>query len=101
MKLNCWDFKKCGRSPEGTHASDLGICPVATHTLLDGMNSGKNAGRACWFVTESLRGSKPQGNEEQKCIACWECDFLKLVIKQENPRSSGFAERGPGWNGCF
>jgi hypothetical protein len=91
MKQNCWDFKKCGREPGGQHMDDLGPCPVATYTDLNGLHGGKNAGRACWVVTGSLCGGKVQGNEEQKRKACWECDFLKLVKKEEEPTSVGFS----------
>lgn len=91
MKLSCWDFKKCGRIPGGTHANDLGVCPVVTYTALDGMHGGTNAGRACWVVSGSLCGGRLQGNEEQKRTACWECDFLKLVKKEEETAPSGFS----------
>lgn len=91
MKQNCWDFKKCGRELGGQHVDDLGPCPVFTHTELNGVHGGKNAGRACWVVTGSLCGGKVQGHEEQKRAACWECDFLKLVKKEEEPTANGFS----------
>ncbi len=91
MKTNCWDFKKCGRIAGGPHENDLGVCPVAVYTALDGMHGGKNAGRACWAVAGSLCGGKVQGNEEQKRTACWECDFLHLVRKEEETTPSGFS----------
>ena len=30
MKLNCWEYKKCGRQPGGDRAKEMGICPVTT-----------------------------------------------------------------------
>ncbi len=90
MKQNCWEFKKCGREPGGPHVDDLGPCPVVSYSALNGMHGGKNAGRACWVVAGSLCGGRVQGNEEQKRSACWECDFLKLVKKEEEPAAIGF-----------
>ena len=91
MKTNCWDFKKCGRIASGSHEKDLGVCPVYTAMDLDGMHGGRNAGRACWVVAGSLCGGKRQGNEEQKRTACWECDFLHLVKKEEEAEPYGFS----------
>jgi len=91
MKANCWDYKKCGREPGGPKESELGACPVVTYTALNGVHSGKNAGRACWVVTGSLCGGKVQGHEEQKRKACWECDFFKFVEKEEVPTDIGFS----------
>jgi len=91
MKQNCWEFKKCGRQPGGQHMDDLGSCPVVTYAALNGVHDGMNAGRACWVVTGSLCGGKVQGNEDQKRTACWECDFLKLVKKEEEPAPRGFS----------
>ena len=28
VKLNCWEFKKCGREPGGTNASQRETCPA-------------------------------------------------------------------------
>jgi len=27
--VNCWEFKKCGREPNGLKAIELGICPAS------------------------------------------------------------------------
>lgn len=91
MKLNCWEFKKCGREPHGRLLDNLGPCPVVSYTALNGMHGGINAGRACWVVTGSLCGGKTQGNEQQKRTACWECDFLKAVKKEEELAALGFS----------
>jgi hypothetical protein len=40
--LNWWEFKKCGREPGGAKAAELGICPSASETRVDGINNGKN-----------------------------------------------------------
>ncbi len=91
MKQNCWEFKKCGREPGGAHVREFGPCPVVTYAALNGLHGGRNAGRACWVVAGSLCGGKVQGNEEQKRKACWECDFLHLVKKEEESAPRGFS----------
>ena len=92
MKQNCWEFKKCGREPGGPKTNEFGPCPVASYSALNGMHGGKNAGRACWVVKGSLCGGRVQGDEQQKRASCWECDFLKLVRKEEEASSAmGFS----------
>ena len=57
MKLNCWEFKKCGRQLGGIHVSDLGICPAAQETRLNDVHGGSNAGRSCFL--QFRRGISP------------------------------------------
>ena len=78
-KQNCWDFKKCGRQPNGEKVAELGVCPAATHAASDGLNGGKNAGRFCWVVTGTFCGGKAQGTFAQKHLTCMNCDFFKQV----------------------
>jgi hypothetical protein len=91
MKQNCWEFKKCGREPGGEKEKQLGPCPVPGYTAMDGLHGGKNSGRACWAIAGSLCGGKVQGDEEQKRKVCWECEFFKLVKKEEETTSLGFS----------
>ena len=49
-RVNCWEFKKCGRQPGGEQAEEQGVCPVTEHRKLHGIHGGVNAGRACWIV---------------------------------------------------
>jgi hypothetical protein len=81
--LNCWEYKKCGREPGGEHVAEFGICPVALETKTDGINSGKNGGRCCWAVTGTLCGGKVQGTFAAKMLNCMNCDFYKIVWKEE------------------
>ena len=90
-KLNCWEFKKCGRQPGGHRVSELGVCPAATEKLLDGSHGGRNAGRACWVVAGSLCGGKIQGTYAQKLHNCWRCDFMARVKQEEEPTALGFS----------
>jgi hypothetical protein len=76
-KLNCWEFKKCGREPGGLNAEDQGICPATTETKMHGVHDGKNAGRSCWVVAGTLCEGKVQGTFALKEANCVHCDFYK------------------------
>jgi hypothetical protein len=91
MKKNCWDFLNCGRTAGGPKEAELGACPVSTYAELNGIHGGFNAGRACWVVAGSLCGGRIQGDAEQKKNVCWECEFLKMVRKEEEPQEYGFS----------
>jgi hypothetical protein len=65
-KLNCWEFKKCGRQPGGENIEKLGLCPATTEARLDGVHNGNNAGRACWVVSGTLCGGEVQGTYAKK-----------------------------------
>ena len=80
---NCWDHKSCGRQPGGQKVAELGVCPVTTATSANGMNRGRNAGRACWVVSGSLCGGKVQGTFATKLGNCMACDFYKTVKAEE------------------
>lgn len=84
-KLNCWEFKKCGREPGGAKAAELGVCPAAVETRANGLNKGKNGGRACWAITGTLCGGKVQGSFAAKLGNCLKCDFYQLVGEEEGP----------------
>jgi hypothetical protein len=82
-KLNCWQFKRCGREPGGSRAPDLGVCPAATETRTQSINSGKNGGRACWAVTGTLCGGRVQGVFAAKVADCMRCDFYLTAQREE------------------
>ena len=83
MRINCWQFKKCGREPGGTNVRELGICPVATTSAYEGINGGHNAGRYCWRVAGTLCKGEIQGNFAEKHKECEKCDFYQYVKNQE------------------
>ena len=87
-KLNCWEFKKCGRQPNGENVEKEGICPAATETRLNGVHEGWNAGRACWVVAGTLCHGSVQGTFAQKFSSCESCEFYNIVKCQEMPRFS-------------
>lgn len=82
-RLNCWEYKKCGREPRGARAVELGVCPAASDTSFHGLNQGKNAGRICWAVAGTFCGGKVQGTFAEKRRSCIDCDFFKLVQVEE------------------
>ncbi len=84
-KLNCWEFKQCGREPGGRN-KDLGVCPTTVEARLHGNHGGKHAGRACWVVAGTLCGGREQGTFAHKYHNCEKCDFYQMVRREEGPR---------------
>lgn len=84
-KLNCWEFKKCGRQPQGSRVHELGLCPAPTEERLDGVHDGTNAGRSCWVIAGTMCGGKVQGTFAEKFNNCEQCDFYAAVKKEEYP----------------
>ena len=83
-KQNCWEFKGCGREPNGVHVHDLGVCPASTDNRGNGVHGGLNSGRACWAVTGTLCGGEAQGTFAQKLGNCLRCDFY-LAVRSAEP----------------
>ena len=84
IKLNCWEFEKCGREPGGTKITEYDVCPAATETSVDGINGGKNGGRICWAIAGTLCNKKIKGTFAKEKFSCLNCDFFRLVNKEEN-----------------
>lgn len=82
-KLNCWEFKKCGREPGGRRVAELGACPAASSTALHRANDGHGGGRACWVLAGTLCGGTVQGSFAAKLSNCRACDFYRLVQSEE------------------
>lgn len=80
---NCWEHFACGK--EGGHLGDRrsGVCPAAIERRADGVNGGRNAGRACWAIAGTLCGGRVQGGFRDKVRECLRCDFYRLVGVQE------------------
>ncbi len=86
VKINCWEFMNCERQPDGGKISELGLCPASTMEKSDGLNEGKNGGRACWALTGTLCGSKVQGAFATKIRNCMKCDFYKRVQSEQKSK---------------
>ena len=82
-KLNCWEFKGCGRQPGGIREHDLGGCPVTREKRLDGVHDGVTAGRACWVVAGTSCKGELQGTFARERKKCDACDFYMKVYHEE------------------
>ncbi len=82
-RINCWEYKRCGREPRGANVDELGICPASLETRVDGINSGINGGRVCWAIAGTFCMGKVQGTFALKVDTCLDCDFYHLVKKEE------------------
>jgi hypothetical protein len=82
-KLNCWEFKDCGREPGGHSVESHGVCPAAVFVEADSINGGKNAGRVCWIVAGTLCGGRVMGTFAAKFRDCLQCDFYGRVVREE------------------
>lgn len=81
--LNCWEFNLCGREPGGAKAGELGICPAASESSLDGIHRGDNSGRACWAVAGTLSNNPASCGCVEKFGNCGNCDFFRQVVSEE------------------
>ncbi|MCI4626124.1 MAG: hypothetical protein L3V56_09210 [Candidatus Magnetoovum sp. WYHC-5] len=86
QKMNCWEFKNCGRQPGGVNVSTLGECPVPKETSLNGLHGGINAGRACWAIAHKRCS---QSDSLLKIIKeCSQCEFHHMVMVEEEKYQS-------------
>ena len=76
--------EKCGREPGGAKANEPGVCPVAVESRVNGTNSGQK--RRPFLLGDSgpLCGGKVQVTFAAKLGNCMQCDFYKIVIKEED-----------------
>jgi len=84
-KINCWEFKKCGREPGGANVKELGICPATTERRANGIHGGKNGGRCCWAIlaTACSGGNVKEKSFSEKLKACTQCEFYKATFMEE------------------
>ncbi len=48
-------------------------------TSANGINGGKNAGRICWLIANTMCKGDTESTFEAMITTCGECDFYKLV----------------------
>jgi serine/threonine protein phosphatase PrpC len=84
QKLNCWEYKKCGREPGGNKANKEGVCPAAAEKTFDTFNHGINAGRACWLVAGTFCDDQVSGTFAEKIDTCRNCNFYKKIQADEH-----------------
>ncbi len=87
-RLNCWEYKQCGREQNGKRTAELGVCPAALDISFDGINRGKNGGRVCWAIAGTFCEGKLQGAFADKRNSCVKCDFFRMVNSQEENHDS-------------
>ena len=92
IKLNCWEFMKCGRQPDGEKEDKLGICPASIESRTDRMNSGKMGGRSCWAITGTFCDEKIQGEFPSKMCKCVDCKFYHIVVHEKGLNYRGAKE---------
>lgn len=88
LRLNCWEYRKCGREPGGNKAETDGVCPAAVEKTFDTFNHGVNAGRACWLVAGTFCDNKISGTFAEKIDTCRNCDFYKKIQADERSFST-------------
>lgn len=71
-KMDCWEFKKCGREKGGVKEKELGVCPA-----------WPDFGRFCWKMVGTFCGGKAQGTFAKKLSSCVLCEFFKKVKEEE------------------
>lgn len=91
-KINCWEFKKCGRQPGGEKTAEFGVCPASAEARCQGINGGDNGGRSCWAIAGTLCGGQVQGSFAMKLKNCLSCEFYKSVIIEEGAGLTGSAD---------
>jgi hypothetical protein len=82
-KLNCWEYKKCGREPGGALVTKMGLCPATIEVRVTGINAGSNGGRVCWVIPGTFCGWQLNGTYADKLANCHNCKFYKLVGIEE------------------
>jgi hypothetical protein len=70
VKKNCWEFLGCGAER---------MCNAYKDESLDGVNGGRNGGRACWTVKGTLC------DDALGRTICRECRFYIHVREEEGP----------------
>ena len=74
-KANCWEVMKCGKEED---------CPAAKIGRGIGAHGGKNRGRFCWTVHDTLRMDEVEGKFAEKIKMCVNyCKFYKQVKSEE------------------
>ncbi|MCP4684775.1 MAG: hypothetical protein GY867_04930 [bacterium] len=80
-KLNCWQFKNCGREKGGLMAKTLGVCPASKTMRCDGQNGGIAGGRVCWTLQDS--GNRLTRSGICSSPSCQDCEFYRRVLYEE------------------
>lgn len=83
---------KCGLGPNGDKTESQGTCPAPKTKILNGLNGGINGGRACWAISGTFCNGKVEGKFASKVPTCLQCDFYKLVCREQGASFRGTAQ---------
>ena len=83
-KLNCWEYQRCGRGPDGPRSREGGQCPASSAETLHGAHDGVSGGRACWVVDGTMCDGAVSGPYEHKIHVCRKCAFHARVQVEES-----------------
>lgn len=92
MSGNCWEITGCGRGPGGDRVHEMGVCPAAVESVLEGLNGGLMAGRACWMLAGTFCGGRVNGTWAEKRLSCMSCSFFKQVRAEQGSNFQLLAE---------
>lgn len=62
LKLNCWEYKKCGRETGDSNIKEPEKCPATKYDIFYGLNSGSKGGRCCWRIAGTFCGGEVHGS---------------------------------------
>ncbi|XCN75156.1 MAG: two-CW domain-containing protein [Candidatus Electrothrix aestuarii] len=82
-RMNCWEFKQCGREPGGSNIEKYGSCSVPVSVEHNGINNGKNGGRSCWILREAACEKIMRACRVDEIKECRQCRFHIHVKKSE------------------
>lgn len=91
-KQNCWEATNCGHQPGGENEAADGVCPASIAEPLDGMHDGKNGGRACWAIPETLSCGGIAEKGASKWESCRKCAFYWSVLGEEKDTCSSISQ---------
>jgi hypothetical protein len=83
IKKNCWEATNCGHQPGGHNEAADGVCPASVAEPLNGIHEGKNGGRSCWAIPETLSCGGKAIESESKWEYCRKCEFYWQVMTEE------------------
>ena len=83
-KVNCWEFRKCGREPGGVNADALGVCAASTENAYHERNGGFMAGRYCWRVAGTQCETTADSDYASRMGNCMHCEFYLKVKAEED-----------------
>ncbi len=85
-KLNCWAYNSCAIESHDSFFEEIDTCPSSTELCTNRVNDGTNGGRACWAIAGTFSGSESQCVCLGEMTSCRECDFYKIVQREEGDK---------------